>query len=378
MFDILEKELLDFVDIEKEKIYNTTIPSDRLTILQIRDRITGIGEIVHEDLDNNVYIIMFTSGEPARQKSFSAVGLLDDKIYICSYSNKLVGKSDLSKNNTEIIIDKIKKNPKKRRSGFKLWSIILIVGIVSSFAVGYLLRDNKENTVPKKDIITTTATKEELINEYENVIANYETIAKEYNTLVNTLNPNKIGSLNTSVVYGSSIKDWSTYSKSNIKKIIQDEVKKTEVLLSDYITLQQICNPSESTIIEKLQSLEGIGTVMAVSNENDPNKLLNTENGYTTCVYFSINSINQNEVPGKTIIDKGTDAGGCIEVYKSAKDAQNRCDYLAQFDDSLLYSGSHDYIGTVVIRISYKLPNEDQKKVTEMIEKALLTISTNE
>ena len=104
MFDILEKALEDFVDVEKEKIYSTTIPSDKLTILQIRDRVTGIGEIVHEDLDNKIYIIMFTSGEPARQKSFSAVGLLNDTIYICSYSDRLVAKSDLAKKNTEQII----------------------------------------------------------------------------------------------------------------------------------------------------------------------------------------------------------------------------------------------------------------------------------
>jgi len=378
MFDILEKALDDFVDVEKEKIYSTTIPSDKLTILQIRDRITGIGEIVHEDLDNKAYIIMFKSGEPARQKSFSAVGLLDDTIYLCSYSNRLVAKSDLAKKNTELIIARIKKVPQKRKNNIKLWSIILVIGIISSFAVGILLRSHKENPVPNQDTIITSPTKEELIKEYENVNANYTTIAKEYNALASTLNPNKIGSLNPSITYGSSTKDWSTYSEDNINKTIQDEVEKTEALLSDYITLQQICNPSEDIIIKKLQYIEGIGTIKAVSNDNDPNKLLNTENGYTACVYFSINSINQNEVPGKTIIDKGTDAGGCIEVYKSAKDAQDRCNYLAQFDDSLLYSGSHDYIGTVVIRISYKLPNEDQIKVTEMIEKALLTISTNE
>ena len=39
-----------------------------------------------------------------------------------------------------------------------------------------------------------------------------------------------------------------------------------------------------------------------------------------------------NPVAGADLVAKGTDAGGCVEVYKTAEDAKKRNDYLSAFD----------------------------------------------
>lgn len=52
---------------------------------------------------------------------------------------------------------------------------------------------------------------------------------------------------------------------------------------------------------------------------------------HTAQVSFLSNLVNQGEIEGNTIIDKGTDCGGSIEVYATPEDAQNRETYLSGF-----------------------------------------------
>jgi len=71
------------------------------------------------------------------------------------------------------------------------------------------------------------------------------------------------------------------------------------------------------------------------------------------------------------LIDKGTDAGGEIEVYANEEDAIKRNDYLAAFDGGILSSRSHRVVGTVVIRISDELTASQQKALEEKVLNAL-------
>ena len=85
-------------------------------------------------------------------------------------------------------------------------------------------------------------------------------------------------------------------------------------------------------------------------------------------------SIDASTVPGDTIVEKGTDAGGAIEVYATVEEALARCDYLSGFDGTILYSGSYAIVGTIVIRTSYKLDNSQQMALTRAITRALTAI----
>lgn len=139
--------------------------------------------------------------------------------------------------------------------------------------------------------------------------------------------------------------------------------------------MQQVTNPKESFIIERLTNLPNIIGMEAVTEDNDPNGNLNKQGGYTSTVYFVSNLVDQSSVYGETIIDKGTTAGGCIEVYPTVEDANRRNEYLSAFDGAgILNSGSHSVVGTVVIRTSDKLTASQQKDMEKNIYNSLIEI----
>lgn len=132
--------------------------------------------------------------------------------------------------------------------------------------------------------------------------------------------------------------------------------------------------PTEAYVIECLKKVENIVDISAVTEDNDPNGNLNKAGGYTAQVYFSSDLVNQSEVYGTSLIDKGTAAGGSIEVYANVEDATTRNDYLAGFDGSILASGSHTVVGTVLVRTSDELTSSQQKTLEANIIAALTAI----
>lgn len=124
-------------------------------------------------------------------------------------------------------------------------------------------------------------------------------------------------------------------------------------------------SPSETYIIECLKQSKLVLDIEAVTESNDPNGKLNETGGYSSCVFFSSTLIDQSVFSEKSVVEKGTSCGGCIEVYSEEADATTRNDYLAKFDGGLLDSGSHIVIGTIVIRTSEKLSKEQQTELTQ-------------
>lgn len=146
------------------------------------------------------------------------------------------------------------------------------------------------------------------------------------------------------------------------------DIKEKKTALEDSISiLKQITNPPEDFIKDKLQKIDSVTSIQAVTEDNDPNGNLNKQGGYTSSTYFSISNIDQSSVYGSDTVDKGTDAGGCIEVYANTEDAEKRNAYLASFDGTALASGSHTILGTIVIRTSSKLTATQQKNLEQEI-----------
>lgn len=149
-------------------------------------------------------------------------------------------------------------------------------------------------------------------------------------------------------------------------------LKDSEQAVSDSIEqMKLVTNPSEAFVIERLQGVDGVGDISAVTEDNDPNGQLGKAGGYTATVYFTSPLVNQDDVLGSTVIEKGCDGGGAIEVYANIDDANNRNDYLAAFDGGLLASGSHSVVGTVVVRTSNELTASQQKQLEAAIIEAL-------
>ena len=126
--------------------------------------------------------------------------------------------------------------------------------------------------------------------------------------------------------------------------------------------------------IECLKKVENIVDISAVTEDNDPNGNLNKAGGYTAQVYFSSDLVNQSEVYGASLIEKGTDAGGSIEVYANVEDATARNEYLASFDGGIFASGSHTVVGTALVRTSDELPASQQQTLEANIITALTEI----
>lgn len=149
-------------------------------------------------------------------------------------------------------------------------------------------------------------------------------------------------------------------------------LKDAEQVVNDSIAqMKQVTNPSEAFVIERLQGIEGIGDISAVTEDNDPNGQLGKSGGYTATVYFTSPLVDQSDVIGNTVIEKGTDGGGAIEVYANVDDANKRKDYLSAFDGGILASGSHEVVGTVLVRTSDKLTASQQKELETAIIEAL-------
>ena len=135
----------------------------------------------------------------------------------------------------------------------------------------------------------------------------------------------------------------------------------------------QILNPTGDFVVLRLNDVSSIAEIQAVTEENDPNGQLNKQGGYTSAIYFSSANINQNDTYGESLIDKGTAAGGCIEVYNTVDDAEKRNAYLSVFDGGALGVGSHNVVGTIVVRTSDGLTATQQKDleyeiINELVE----------
>lgn len=122
--------------------------------------------------------------------------------------------------------------------------------------------------------------------------------------------------------------------------------------------------PSKEYVITALSQLESVIGIEASSEPVD---------GAQETIYFSSNLVDQsNFSEDDGVEEKGTSAGGSIDIYETSEEAIERDEYLHGFDDAvLLNSGSHAVAGTIVIRISEKLDEDKQEALTDEIVAAL-------
>ncbi len=142
--------------------------------------------------------------------------------------------------------------------------------------------------------------------------------------------------------------------------------------------LKQVTSPEESFIIERIEGIETVTGVEAVTEGNDPNGKLGKAGGYTAAIYFSSNQVSPADLylTGEftPIVDAGCDGGGAIEVYATVEDAEKRNDYLAGFDGGVFASGSHKILGTCVIRTSNYLKASQQEALEQAIVDNLIRV----
>lgn len=162
-----------------------------------------------------------------------------------------------------------------------------------------------------------------------------------------------------------------TLSKVDYSDVLKDLKTNQEKLERSIYQFTLVNNPKESYVISCLKKVPNVIDISAVTEENDPNGNLNKPGGYTAQVFFSSDLLDQSQFTKTTVIEKGTTCGGSVEVYTTVDYANKRNDYLSAFDGSIISSGSHSVIGTVVVRTSDKLTASQQKKLEANIIAAL-------
>lgn len=166
--------------------------------------------------------------------------------------------------------------------------------------------------------------------------------------------------------------DEGTWEKSFTANSLLDAPLSSDMNVYAYfISVEENTPPTEEYIVNGVKAMPNVLSVEAVTEHNDPNGLLNKDGGYISCVYFSLDVIDQDNVYGTTLVDKGTDAGGCVEIYANKKDALNREKYLSSFDATMFASGSHEVVRTCVIRVANSLTASQQNIVENNLIKLI-------
>jgi len=153
--------------------------------------------------------------------------------------------------------------------------------------------------------------------------------------------------------------------------IINDAYNAYEISIRQY---KQMTNPTEEFVLQRLKTVDDIVDARAVTEDHDPNRKLHKPGGYTATVYFESKTVDQTKfsyLDKNDLIEKGTDAGGAVEVYETEELAIKRRDYLAAYDGSILSNGSHTVVGTCLIRTSDKLSASKQKELENKVIEAL-------
>lgn len=145
--------------------------------------------------------------------------------------------------------------------------------------------------------------------------------------------------------------------------------------LEDSCAIQkQITAPAEDWVITRLGQVSDIANIAPVTEEHDPNGNLNKPGGYTSTVYFGTSLLGTENLTGDALIEERTTAGGAVETYATEEDAQSRNSYLGGFDGSILASGSHTVLGTMLIRTSNDLKASQQETLTNAIVEAMTAL----
>lgn len=381
-------------------IKETVITDCKLSFLQIRDVLYILGEILHEDLNNQVYVANIRAGYGDMNSALVALKLKENKLYVSGYAKE--GK--IKQNICEHAFQKLKdaaygKDVVKNSKIKKKWFGVPIIVLVIMIPIILSIRNN--NTIDKEVLtenignssIGESSIEESVISpeetalnaeikvltgvteEYNKAVKEFNKYVEEYNSVVKLTCVDNIGfpkSLDNLAVVSENKDDIKLVAQSDNseEKIIADTetvLDMTEQVKDAIIIVKQITAPMEEWVTEKLGFIKEISGTQTVTVEHNPDGLLGKEGGYIACIYFTTPAAIPGEVPGDSIVEKGTDAGGAVEIYATLEDAEARVEYLAGFDGSVLYSGSYGIVGTMVIRTSYKLSNENQIKMTNLI-----------
>lgn len=377
----LQALLMEHGNAKTEHIQEIKLPDCPLSILQIRDRLYLLGSILYEDLEHQVYVAAIRSGFADMGHAVVALQLQGNTLNILGYAKEGIIEQHICEKALQKLVAAIqgKKVSGSSRSRIIL-PIILFAVVIAGFVTirGYAEKQAEKAAFDAMIQQTISATQE-----YNNAVEQFNASVEEYNHAVSLICIDNIDGLPAVLEILKKESDGYDEIVEAVENGILAESITTDTNTIREMTAQvealtavvkQITAPTAEWITERLASISSISGTQAVTDDLDPDQLLGKEGGYSACVYFTVASLDASTIPGDTIVEKGTDAGGAIEVYATVEEALARCDYLSGFDGTILYSGSYAIVGTMVIRTSYKLENAQQMALTRAIARELTTL----
>lgn len=349
----------------QEDIKETIITECNVSILQLRDILLLLGEILYENLEQKIYVAKISHSSTT---CTVAVKLSEDVISVVGYAKEGIIKQNICEKAFQKLADAVhyKKNIKSRKN--KKW-LVLIIALFILIPMIMSLRNYFIHETEIEQVLSAT-------KDYNEEVRIFNEYVEEYNSAVSLTCidniqglPSKIDRLSIASEEREEIINVIR-DGNNTEKIVSDTetiIQMSEQLKQVIGVVNQITAPEESWVNERLLAIEKIIDTQSVTEQKNPDGLLNKEGGYLACIYFTTAAAVPEKVPGDSIVEKGTDAGGAIEIYDNLADAEARVEYLSGFDGTALYSGSYAIVGTMVIRTSYKLTNEQQLEMTNLI-----------
>ena len=403
----LKELLMDYCNANPSAVVEETVSDCVLSITQLRDRLYLLGNILYEDIDSEVYVTSVRAGIAKLSNATVALQLHGNNLRMVAFAKEGLIKQRICEKAIQLVSDAARGKPVASSSKHLrvLPIVVALIGIASFVAIRGAVLNSKlsDETIdslysptigvsqPEAPEVTedpafVAEVKQtmEATREYNSAVEQYNLLVSEYNEAVTLICIDNINGMppvleplakeNESYEANAEVVEGGSNDKEKIvadAAFIRDMTSQVEMLVK---IARQIKAPDGDWISSRISAIAGITGCQQVTKELDPDGLLGKDGGYVACVYFAHSAINQNEIPGNSIVEKGTDAGGALEVYANREDAEARVDYLAGFDNTILYSGSYAIVGTMVIRTSYKLTDEQQLILTDAITRAVTMV----
>ena len=364
---LLTTKIENEIGYKEEQSVSEEIPIKDVTSEAVKFYLYDIGTLLEEDTENCIYTASINAGFLNFNRAVLAIKYEKNKLIIKAFAREGLINQKTAEKAINKLREKINGNYPPTSNNKKI--IVLCVGVVLCtlfLGCGTWKCKSLQNATKK----------------YNKEVAEYNNKVKKYNDTAKSISISNIEGLLDEVdklptvdeKMSSVIKSW--ISGNSTKKINKDisTIKDMEKNLADaQSVMDNIDNPSKEWVVEKVKRISHVKDVKAVTKDNDVTGILERENGgCKECIYFIYDTIENDQYKDKDdSITRGTDGGGAIEIFSNLKDAEERCAYLKEFDDTILESGSYALIGTMVVRTSYKLSYEQQYEFTDEIFKAL-------
>ena len=136
-------------------------------------------------------------------------------------------------------------------------------------------------------------------------------------------------------------------------------------------------NPSRDYILSCVGRVKGLDEIAYFTEKTDPTKSIGKSGQYYEKIVFHSVKVDDYGYDNKllTLEEIGNPAGGCVEAYRTAEDAERRNGQLKDMEGTISAPGSHKVVGTLVIRTSDDLTVSQQKKLESSLVKELTRLT---